>query len=128
MDEPKLERAWIISFLKGMEQRLRVSSSDITKEKRSNISSAIGGVAEENKFVKWETKDAPIVALSDNQEPEFVFKKLTALDLFFYEGGGVKEFGVEVRARKPKFSRFRLPQNFLFEQEIIKGGFKRAFK
>jgi hypothetical protein len=67
--------------LRGMAQRLRVSSLDITREKRSNISSAIGGVVEENMFVKWETKEAPIVALLDNQDPEYVFRKLTSLDL-----------------------------------------------
>jgi hypothetical protein len=40
----------------------------------------------------------------------------------------VKEFGVEVRAGEPKFSGFRLPKNFLFEQKIIKRGFKRSFQ
>jgi hypothetical protein len=64
-----------------MEQRLRNSSSVMTGEKRSSISSEIGGLVEENKFVKWETKVAPIEALSESQEPESVLKKLTALDL-----------------------------------------------
>jgi hypothetical protein len=33
-------------------------------EKRSNISSVKGGLVEENNFEKWETKEAPIEALS----------------------------------------------------------------
>jgi hypothetical protein len=36
---------------------------------------------EENMFVKWETKEAPIAALSESQDLEFVLRKLTAFDL-----------------------------------------------
>ena len=36
--KPKLERAWITSYLEGMEQRVRLSSAEIMGEKRSNIS------------------------------------------------------------------------------------------
>ena len=55
LEEPKLERAWITSLFRGMEQRLRVSFSKMIGEKRSSISSAMGGLVEENRLVKWET-------------------------------------------------------------------------
>jgi hypothetical protein len=46
-----------------------VSSAVIIGEKRSSISSAIGGLVEENKFEKWVTKVIPIAALSESQDP-----------------------------------------------------------
>jgi hypothetical protein len=81
LEDPKLERAWITSLSEGMEQRLKVSSAVIIGEKRLSISSTIRMLVEENRFEKWETKVAPIVALSESQDPESILRKLTALDL-----------------------------------------------
>jgi hypothetical protein len=41
----------------------------------------MGGFVEENRFMKWETKESPVEALFDNQDPDSVLRKLTALDL-----------------------------------------------
>ena len=41
----------------------------------------MGWLVDENMLVKWETKESPMVALSDSQDPDFVLRKLTALDL-----------------------------------------------
>jgi hypothetical protein len=43
LEEHILERAWSTSYSKGMEQRDRLSLLEIVGEKRSNISSSIGG-------------------------------------------------------------------------------------
>jgi hypothetical protein len=39
----------------------------------------------------------------------------------------VKKFGVEIRTGEPKFSGFRFPENFLFEQKIIQRRFEKSF-
>lgn len=45
------------------------------------MSSSTGGLKEENRLEKWETKEPPISALLDNQSPSLVLRKLIAFDL-----------------------------------------------
>jgi hypothetical protein len=64
-----------------MEHKERLSSTEITGENRSSISSSIMGLEVENRFWKWSVKIPPISAHEETQSPALDLRKLMALDL-----------------------------------------------